>query len=239
MRNMSRLGFGVLGQIQAAAASGGITFVDGQVDSAALGTDITVDISAASSGDFALCFMFSKDRLNGFSTATSGWTELEDLNGKVAGDTAQRSGVYYKVLGASETNPTFSHGAPTGTWGVITLIFRGVDNSTPFDTTYAQASHWDDGLGATDATPTAPSITTASANSCIVVFGGWLLATISDAISPSGYTDGPELISSNANMGSGYLLDAGAAGAKSPGDWQNTNSGDVQYSVFTFALKAA
>jgi len=97
----------------------------------------------------------------GGSAPPSGWTLISNRNYWGANTTI----VYYKKMG-STPDTTVTMGGPGADYmSVVSMAFRGVDTTTPFDASATDTQ-------ASTGMPNPPSITTVSSGSAIVVFGG-------------------------------------------------------------------
>ena len=176
-------------------------------------------------GDVGILF-FGIDSYAGSVTVSNGWTieRSEPYASRQA-----TTGVAYKVLGASESNPQVSFDS-THWVNVILFVFRGVDTTTVLDT----ASTYFTIYG--DTTPDAPDITTVTDNAAIVSYwyNNWYEASGNTA--PAGYT--LDTTPAEKYDGGAYLLDSGSAGLKALGTWTLSGmSGDVTPRLYTVALR--
>lgn len=138
-----------------------ISFVTGASSNGGLVSAANLSIaSQATAGDLHIAAV-AIGRDNFTITATSGWTLLTDVS-----FTGQRYQVYYKVLNGTETTFgwTFS-GTTNAAYGYA--LYRGVDNTQPFDVTFTQNTK-------TTASTTAawPAITTVTNGAQIVRIAG-------------------------------------------------------------------
>jgi hypothetical protein len=197
--------------------------------------DITLTMTGAAEGDFALAFSFGDYQVDlaTHSLLQSGWTLIAQEN---RGDGRDRTAyVWQKTLGAGETTVTMQTDiAQERMFGVS--VFRA-DNGVEFDVSYDDALHF--GAGVNDSTPDAGSITTVTENAAVVCFLGVTHDDITASGAPSGYTLGFDEFGLSHRQGfSAYNLDVGASGVKSPGDWTNTDASNVgEYITFIFALR--
>ncbi len=169
-------------------------------------------------------------------TGGTGYTTLIDQGNHSSG----RDRVYYlwrKVLTASETNPTITTDVALSHCAQL-LVFRGVDNTTPEDATTTEED--DNNI----ANPDNPAITTANDNAAVVVLLGAVQSASTGTQAqgaPSGYTlaSGAGNTGTDADefMSAAYLLDAGTAGAKTPGVWTNTSDAGADNTMLTLALR--
>lgn len=190
----------------------------------------TIDYEA---DDVALIlFKIDDDSANvtGALTVATGYTEQAHLD--TTGGRDMQTYVWSKQLTASEANPVLTVDAAeihTALW----LVLRSTDATTPIDATTVTNS------GQNDPTPTAPAITTNTDEAAVVTFHSPSHNDITTAAAPTGYTLGPSESGTNhAGAHAAYLLDAGTAGTKSPGDWQHTTSAsNAEFHVITMALR--
>lgn len=71
-----------------------------------------------------------------YNTTTATWSATgytARTNQTCGSTTAGRVGTIYKIAGSSESNPTITCSAPNNGWATFLVVFRGVDNTTPFD----------------------------------------------------------------------------------------------------------
>ena len=145
---------------------------------------------------------------------SSGWTLIQGaaLRSGPGSSGDYRGAVLYKVAGASETAPTFTLGASvTNAVGAI-VAFSGVDTSgaTPFDVTPVAILANTGGSASVGAT----SITTASANAPVIMFGmaasnpatwsGWTTT------SPGALTELYDAQTTSASVGAAWATKASA-----------------------------
>lgn len=171
--------------------------------------------------------------------ALDGWTNVADFNVPSA---ACRVGVWYRVAeggdASSSVEPALSSG--TGCAAAQVIVYRGVDQTTPMDTTPVAA----DSGGAAETTPAAPAITTATAGALIVAVmavptqGGTVL-TAADWTDPAGADDelvtcSTDAVANNACV-STYAAAAPTAGAYGP--YQATITQSRRWGAVTLALR--
>jgi hypothetical protein len=146
------------------AAQTGISFVDVETNSVSA-TSITLDVPAGVQDDDLLVIVVthSESEDNVFTTP-AGWTLLVDEL-QVGGTPPSIPGtsIYYRVASSEPANYTVTGTFSSGILGAL-LAYRGVDTTTPFDTTETT----DTGTGAP---PNPPPITTASDNALVVAVG--------------------------------------------------------------------
>ena len=135
-------------------------------------------------GDVLLCFAFIRNRAATLSI-DQGWSTHGNYPHT---SQAGRIYVFYKVAGASETGPTVTPGGGSSSNDVIAQIaaFRGVDTSTPFDTSLAGTS------SSSTATGIGPigGFTPAGADACVLVLGAKIddFASTVDTLTQAGQT---------------------------------------------------
>ncbi len=206
-------------------------------------------VSGTVDGDVMVAWVFasSNQTANAVTlTEPSGWTAVRE-HYVVQGTRTQAFGIYTKVASSEGSTYAFQAGETSGTAALAIVVavnsFTGVDTSTPLDVTYSSGSHEittdQDMLTSPNATP--PSITTATANAWVLTLFGVNLDNILTLTAPSGYTmSGNTTPLSARNLGVAYI-DAGAAGAESPGEWGYTESGPTTTRgvLATIALRPA
>ncbi len=142
---------------QAASGSSSITYVGSGNPATATSGNVTPTLPGAlTSGDLLLCLVVSRDNV---AHAVSGWIPLYSLTGS-----DHRASLFYKIAGASESNPTVSH---SGGDGIATRCsaFRGVDATTPFDVAHAaRLTNNDDKINT-------GSLTTVTPNTMMLIAG--------------------------------------------------------------------
>lgn len=191
------------------------------------GSTLTFDISGISKQSNDLAVVLCSSDGGGDWSAESGWTDF--------GNQAHSSGavdcrIYYKLISASESNPTFDY-VSDSSFGIL-AIFRGVDTTTPIDVHAAAVAA---GL---DASPNPPSVTT-------VTDGAWVIAlegnddndNTNGTPYPSGYTGiqyGDAATFSGPGGGMAYLVKA-TAGSEDPGVF--TLGATEQWIADTLALR--
>lgn len=221
--------------IKPAVSGGNITYVGGDATTSGGVSSLGLTLPTHATDDFAVIYGYGDAGTATISiTVATGWTELVQEQHTV--NRARRNAIFYKKLtSASETNPTVSFSA-SDQWGASVHIFRGVHTTDPFD---GNGADYTTNNNADDNNPTPQAITTDSAGSAILLLLGLTSSEISAGGAPSGYTLGENSFGANRNVVGAYLLDAGAAGAKSPGVWTNTASGSTaDYSQYSIALRS-
>jgi len=217
-----------------------ITFVGSDSGEDSGGANITLTLPTHEDEDFGLIYARA-DEAGTVSvlavTSASGWTELFSENPTSGRDRVEY--MFYKVFTSdSETDPVMTN-STTEEWSASVHVFRNVDPTTPFDTTYQFDS------GQNDTTPTNPAITTVSDNAAIVLFQGSTHDDITVAgvpTTPTSLTLG-ETILGGANDHRGqiaaYKLDVGSAATITPTAWTHTSSptGTAEYTTVTVALR--
>ena len=210
-----------------------ITFVGSAGGSYTLGGTRTVTLpSGMQEDDLCLVLICNDQPTEGeVTTIPSGWTERLGL--------IEPGGLFqllYKVQTSSvDTSVDIAlPGTPAADFGIITVAYRGVDTSTPFDVTDTTASN-------TSGDPDSPSITPTS-NGCMILSAGVLDDdVITEPTPPSGYVlagwaDASEASGSNAVAMIAHKLQT-TAGAEDPGVWGTT--GDDSWDAATLALRPA
>lgn len=208
-----------------------ITFgASAQTGSAAAGT-MVVTLPTHSEDDLiVLAFTHDYDSDGQqLSSVNNGFTRLTEHS--VSGGAFQTD-IWYKVAGASETNPTATYALSTQEMSCLAFCFSGVDTTTPIDVSPPSWAYIDNPL---DGLISSPNITTVTNGAMMVVIAG---ADDNDAFTqPSGMT----LVSSyqyiNMTVAAAYLeiATAGATGAK---EWSFAQNGD-ELVANSFALNPA
>lgn len=218
-----------------------ISFIGSTSARHATGGDLTQSVPGTyATDDFAIAMTRGLD--SGTNpvyaiTVATGWTALRNDNW-AANDTDMQFYIWYKKLtSASETDLTFTSDTANSR-AVAIHVFRGVDTTTPFDTTEQYAE------GNDAANPSNPAITTVTNNAAVYLLHGYNNNDVTVSGAPSGYTLGSHRTSTaHANQGhaSAYDLDVGASGTETPGAWTHTASPtNVQdYQLYTIALRPA
>lgn len=209
-----------------------ITFVGSAENWNGGATSIALTLPAHQADDVAYLLVAQDGSLTTF-TPPSGWATIIDKTYTAGRD--QSIAIYRRVFtSASETNPTVTSDQ-TQEIGASVHIFRGVDTTTPEDGVTPTESAGEDNASTS---PTA-GITTATANAALLLLGVWSEWKITAFGAPSGFTlgeNGPG--DTHAQLAVAYDLDAGAAGAKTPGNWANTATDELaEYRIHTLSLR--
>lgn len=164
--------------VEAPASGGSIGFRGASAAGNTTGTTLVIPAPAGvASGDVLLAAVGVRGSPG--ITPPSGWTLARSDQ---VGFTVKQS-VYWKVAGSAEpASYTFTFGSSQGASGTI-VAYTGVDTSAPVDVAGGQTG---DGT----APPTAPSVTTTTANDRLVAFFGLAAATGIGA--PAGMTERAE-----------------------------------------------
>ncbi|MCG2584554.1 DUF6701 domain-containing protein [Massilia sp. TS11] len=119
------------GGASSTTVSGSITFVG--AGTAVSGTgNVSPTLPAYSAGDFLFCMVESHD--NNTHTMPAGWTQIYSRT-----RTAHRASAFYRIAQAGDTTPTVTH--PSGDSIIARCFaFRGVDQTTPLDISYAASA---------------------------------------------------------------------------------------------------
>lgn len=182
-------------------------------------------------------------------TGTVTWTDPSDfteINQKAttAGSPTQKSYLGYKVRsGGAGQALTFSHADTASQIACTQQWYRGVDNASPLDVTFVEASHYKQAAQNSPNT-SAAAITTNSANSWVILFQGGTQLITGASGPPSGYTMDNDLFGTGLGLASRLSYTAhklvAAAGTETPGVFTHTdtnNTADTR--TYTIALKAA
>ncbi|TWO80533.1 hypothetical protein CBW56_08825 [Denitratisoma oestradiolicum] len=140
----------------ASAGASSITYVGSGGLATANSGNATPTLPAHAANDLLICLVESRDNV---AHSVSGWTAFFS-----ATLTNHRASIFYKIAGASESNPTVVH---SGGSSIIARCsaFRGVDTVTPIDVAYgAQTTAGDDKINT-------GSITTATAGDMLLIAG--------------------------------------------------------------------
>lgn len=149
-------------QFDPMVAASPITFVGAGTASNVSSGNVTPGLPAGlASNDLLICLAESYDLVS--HTPPAGWTLIYNLKGS----STHSASAFYKIAGASESNPVLGH---SGGSGMVARCFayRGVDTAQPFDVAYAA------GAGATsdttsDTTIDTGSVTTTTAHAMILI----------------------------------------------------------------------
>lgn len=208
--------------ILAATAPSGITFVgSAQTDGASV-TSLTLTLPTYQAGDLAIIYTRGDPHDQTISiTGATGYTLLSTQATNTGNFTRER--IDYKVLTASETDPTLNFSGAASTWSSTVHIFRGVDQTTPIDDwAFNQEEN-------NSASPVNPAVTATTDNGAILLFSGLTLLEVSVFVvptTPSGLVLGEEIAQSQRSQVCAYLLDVGTSpGTITPTAWSNTPGG--------------
>jgi hypothetical protein len=219
----------------------GITYIDGSATVEYASSSITLTLPTHEEDDLLLAFV-SHGQNQAAQTwdddggGGNGWTLL--IQNFTSDERNIESAIYYKIAGASESNPTFTRGSDPGydLAGTICAI-RNVDTNSPFDVAYNNSNHYQDALN--DSTPTPPAITTANDDAWVVVFSTVTHNDISAIAAPTNYDLRESLVENNNN----HMLatrEIASAGTETPGAWTNTAAAnDGESHSYTLALRPA
>lgn len=227
-----------------------ITYVGGDSDNLdyLTNTDLTLTLPTHQTDDVGVIFITIRgnDAHTITFNAGSGWTELYAENNGAGTLGYTRNACYYKrFTSSSETNPEIEHsfGGNTNEEDRIAVVevFRGVDTTTIFDTTYTSADATDIGFSPGSTTP--PDITTVNDSCCLIVNYQGTANNVTAIAESSGYSAANEVFQTIGSYDivtdTSYLLDAGTASTESPGDWSWTQSttGGPDGEHYTLALR--
>ena len=154
-----------------------ISYVGGATASSAGNTDVSVDLTALtggsdsspSNGDLVIFAFNIADADNvdlNLVCNTADFAEIADLFGNGTQDA--NLGVFWKIMGATPDTAVVGEGSTGGTDTSIlaaVMVFRGVDQTTPFDVAATTAT------GTTGGLPDPPSIDWSTAGAWTVVVG--------------------------------------------------------------------
>ncbi|MEX0306015.1 MAG: Ig domain-containing protein [Ruegeria sp.] len=226
-------------------AAGGITFVGSYSVSTESASSLVVDLDdggvyTPQAGDFAIIYVYynldSEPEQDTTITVATGWNERFDAEYSFGRD--KQVACFYKHLLGSDTDATVNFGITTAA-SVSVHIFRGVDTTTPFDVARVDAEV------SNDVSPDIGNIITVTDNVAIITFLGSSHNDITAHAAPTGMTLGEAITPSGSvfhySQCVAYALDAGTAGLKTYGTWNNTDDGSVVSDgvVITEALRAA
>lgn len=202
--------------------------------------DMTLTQPTHSANDFGIILAKADEAgtIPALSVGTTGWSQLLQTNEQEGRDRV--SAVFYKLYtSGSETNPAVSTDFGENR-SCILHVLRGVDT---VDHWASASPFYQLSEGQNDLNPNQVDITTDADNAAILLFHNFSHAEHTAGGPPSGYTFGQFVDpsgNSHAGAASAYLLDAGTAGAKTPGVW--THSGSVSqtdWTTISIAIKAA
>lgn len=196
-------------------------------------TDLTGGIaSSPSAGDIVIVYFgvtIASDATMGFTT--SGYAELYETF--VSASVATNMLVGYKMMGSTpDSNVTVNASATTRGWSIAIAVFRGVNQTTPFDAAFTTAS-------STASMPNPPAITPVTVGS-VVVSGAIGSASGSSGVFASsdlsGFFTASGTLSNSNTVGVGYSDWTG--GSFDPSVFTGTTTQSA-WSALTLALKPA
>lgn len=202
-----------------------ITFVSSSESGSAdvFGTSLTIAAPASiADGDLLIFTGAISNPITGL-TPPGGWTTVVNETSPAAG-TARGLCVAYKIASSESGSYTFTADASRNRAGAI-HVFRGVDNASPLDVTFAAGSHQSESEN--DETPANASITTVTDGAVVFLSGMISADDVTAAGAPTGYTLGQNGVGSSYNDRQFYTAykTVATAGAESPGSWTNTGNG--------------
>jgi hypothetical protein len=113
-----------------------ISYIGSSALAYAAANSVTVTLPSHNEDDLLIFVAGNRedDPVPSIVTAPSGYTQQGSVHAYDAGQLGIAIAVFYKVAGASESNPTveWNTGAARGVYGVV-HVYRGVDTSTPID----------------------------------------------------------------------------------------------------------
>ena len=239
---------GVFNQQETYSSVGAITFVGGDMDREASNTnDLTFVLPTHQADDFAIVTVGSQFTDNAtISTNATGWAQRGSTRDNGGQASKQLSAIFYKKLtSSSESNPSFQWSAADYHTGQLT-VWRGVDTTTPFDTTETYSRTINEGNS------THPAITTTTDNCALIL---WDLATHDDIeviglpTTPSGLVGldasdqsigGPTNVNDWRQSVTCYKENVGSAGTYTPSVWTHTvqSTNVMEHMLYTIALRA-
>ena len=223
-----------------------IAFVGGQYNRDSNGPNISVDLSSLDSGTIAagdvavLTMMKDQDDGSAHSQDAGDTFTLLHFDESTLGRD-RSSSMWWRVLDGTETTVTFSDTGDTSEeHSLLVTVWRGVDNSTPFDVAWNAGNHYTEGQNNYNGTP--DPITTATDGAMVVISQCVTHDDITTAGAPTGYTigvDGTGTSLDNAQQIHVYKLIA-SAGTETPGAFTHTVNSTVSEANFrTVALRPA
>lgn len=178
----------------------------------------------------------------GLAATTAGWTELSDVYANSTSSDVQGA-LYYKIMGATPdtalvVTSSGTEGSNTVQWGY--QIWRGVNQTTPFDVTYSDASYQVINTAGSlpDPAPITP-VTTNAAISVIAMAAHQIAGTSSAFTNTSltGLANGTAGSSFNTTLGMGYYT-GWVSGEFNPTAFTGITTASNQSSVaFTLAIR--
>lgn len=226
-----------------AAATGIVWAAEGTVEDENNTLDLPTSALSVTSpptwadGDLGL-FIANADGTCDLSTYPSGWTEAVDYE-PAAFTSRNRMFVATADVASAASPPgtsfTWTPGSDNRDCQMIMARLTGVDNSSPFDVTYAEGTHANDG---NDTAPVWNSITTATDGALVVAIVGFRSADapITGSV-PTGWTKEFETSGSADKRIAVYTYEQATAGTVSGETIALTASG--RWSTVVLALKPA
>lgn len=212
---------------------GDIDFVGGSYARDPNGPNISTDLSSMDSGtiadgDFALVtVMVDQDDLTAITQTAGATFTLLHYDESTAGRD-RGSALFYRALDGTETTITFEGTGDTAEEQSIALsVWRGVDDTTPFDVTWSAGSHYNEGQNNSLDAP--EPITTVTNKAMVVVMQTITHDDITAAGAPAGYDlriDGTGTTLDNAQQVHASKV-VTTAGTETPGDWTHTRNATV------------
>ncbi|MGP4033284.1 PKD domain-containing protein [Pseudarthrobacter sp. 1C304] len=143
-------------------------------------TSVTLNKPAGTAAGDVLVASFTADK-NPTATAPAGWTAIVN---NLSISSGARAFAYYRVVGASDPASYTWTLSTAVKWGGGITAYRGVNNTTPLDSTVATATN----TTYTASSIAAPSITTAS-NNALLIGGVGFDSSTPGATAPTGWTE--------------------------------------------------
>lgn len=176
-------------------------------------------------GDIVFAFLSAANASDLTFSNSNGWTKLNDIyvNNSATSNDIQ-SAIFYKIMSESpDYNIVINSSArqPSTSPIVIFHVWRGVDQTTPLDVAYSEASHTVSATSSALANP--PAITPITTNALVLVFIAGAHTGGVDTYSHSGLTN-------VVSLGTDDLLDTSAA----VGSFETWTSGAYDPAAFTF-----
>jgi len=177
----------------------------------------------------------------GVWTDPADFTQIDDVEG-ASGSPDMRCYIGYKVRGADAgSGYAWSYSGASGGCTCTLITLRGIDTSTPIDTTYVQGSHFNDGTLNTP-NEAASAITTTTDAAWVVLLQLMTQGISGAAGSPSGYTERADHLTGAVTSRGSYVCtkEVASAGAETPGDFTHTDvTGTSENRTFTLAIRPA
>ena len=181
-------------------------------------------VSGAQENDYII-YCFKKGDDVAVNSGPTGFTLIYTYGTSTGTD--QRWEMYYRKVTASEANTadTVTHTGDVDQTTAGEILVRGVDGTTPFDTTWVTANHFQFTANQND--PVVPSITTNTDSALIITFVGHATVTATYTVAaPSGHDSlwvmqAPAAgVQNNDSYASAYLM--ATAGATGTMTWDAT-----------------